>query len=182
VEYGYLYSEDRSRKDEINERTPNKESSTWTAWPRGNREMPRFIARSDCASSITGPLRRSGRSQCRRPRNKGRPTRLRWTLSGEKQPVNACTYVEGSSLRGKPITNLETRRELDAGHGKPRPYKFVAPGTFVATVVSGGGGCVSWVGCVWCGGCRPLSKPASDDGPALVRVIEMALSKRRRRS
>jgi hypothetical protein len=78
--------------------------------------------------------------------------------------------------------NLETRRELDAGHGKPRPYKFVAPGTFVAMVVSGGGGCVSWVGCVWCGGCRPLSKPASDDGPALVRVIEMVLSKRRRRS
>jgi hypothetical protein len=39
VEYGYLYSEDRSRKDEIDERTTNKESSTGTDWPRGNREM-----------------------------------------------------------------------------------------------------------------------------------------------
>jgi hypothetical protein len=119
-------------------------------------------------SLITGPLRRTGRSQCRRPRNKGRPTQLRWTLSGEKQPVNAGTYVEGSSLRGKPITNLERRREVDAGHGKPHPQ--VCGGGYAC-----GDGCVwrwrlCFVGCVWCGGCRPLSKPASDDGPAFARA------------
>src|ERR1700722_5877595 len=70
---------------------------------------------------------------------------LRWTLSGEKQPVNAGTYVEGSSLRGKPITNLERRREVDAGHGKPHPQ-------------------------VWGGVFRPFSTPASEAGPAFARA------------
>jgi hypothetical protein len=61
--------------------------------------------------------------------------------------------------------------KLTPGMASPT-HKFVAAGTLVATVVSGGGGCVSWVvfGAVVVVPCR--NRPVTTDPPSRVRMIK----------